>query len=135
MREILPGGIKTDTGPQDRCHGLRGQKTKFGGSLPLNAPCGYGLSGPRKLLDPEPDYRVGGPGANLLEGPYDVIHDVIICQSYVFADSQGSHLFFSGSRECAYSNAHTVSCEEKFSPPLEKCFGHNLKLLDKVQKM
>jgi len=31
----------------------------------------------------------------------------------VFADTQGSRLFFSGSRECAYSNAHTVSCEKR----------------------
>jgi len=29
-----------------------------------------------------------------LEGSYDVIHDVIVCKSYVFADSQGSRLFF-----------------------------------------
>jgi len=35
-----------------------------------------------------------GPGQFLLEGPYDVIHDVIVCKSYVFADSQGSSLFF-----------------------------------------
>jgi len=28
----------------------------------------------------------------LLEGPYDVIHDVIVCKSYVFADSQGTRL-------------------------------------------
>jgi len=27
-------------------------------------------------------------------GPYDVIHDVIVCKSSVFADSQGSRLFF-----------------------------------------
>jgi len=38
--------------------------------------------------------KVGGPGAIFLEGPYDVIHDVIVCKSYVFADSQGSRLFF-----------------------------------------
>jgi len=38
--------------------------------------------------------RLGGPGQLLLEGPYDVIHDVIVCKSYVFADSQGSRLFF-----------------------------------------
>ena len=36
----------------------------------------------------------GGPGQFLLEGPYDVIHDAIVCKSYVFADSQGSRLFF-----------------------------------------
>jgi len=30
----------------------------------------------------------------------------------VFADLQGFRLFFSSSRECAYSNAHTVSCEK-----------------------
>jgi len=29
----------------------------------------------------------------LLEGPYDVIHDVWVCKSYVFADSQGTRLF------------------------------------------
>jgi len=46
----------------------------------------------------------------LLEGPYDVIHDVIVCKSYVFADSQGTRLYFSGGRECTYSNAHTVIC-------------------------
>jgi len=28
----------------------------------------------------------GGPGQFLLEGPYDVIHDVIVWKSYVFAD-------------------------------------------------
>jgi len=28
----------------------------------------------------------GDPGQFLLEGPYDVIHDVIVCESYVFAD-------------------------------------------------
>ena len=38
--------------------------------------------------------RLGGPGQFLLEGPYDVIHDVIVCKSYIFADSQGSRLFF-----------------------------------------
>jgi len=27
-----------------------------------------------------------GPGQFLLEGPYDVIHDVIVCKSFVFAD-------------------------------------------------
>jgi len=26
---------------------------------------------------------------------------------------QGSRLFFSGSRECAYSNTHAVSCEKR----------------------
>jgi len=36
----------------------------------------------------------GDPGQFLLEGPYDVIHDVNVCKSYVFADSQGSRLFF-----------------------------------------
>jgi len=35
-----------------------------------------------------------GPGQFLLEGPCEVIHDVIVCKSYVFADSQGSRLFF-----------------------------------------
>jgi len=30
-----------------------------------------------------------------VEGPYDVTHDVIVCKSYVFADKQGSRLFFS----------------------------------------
>jgi len=29
-----------------------------------------------------------------MEGPYDVIHDIILCKSYIFADSQGSRLFF-----------------------------------------
>jgi len=28
----------------------------------------------------------GGPGQISVEGPYDVIHDVIVCKSYVFAD-------------------------------------------------
>jgi len=37
---------------------------------------------------------LGGPGQFLVEGPYDVIHDVIVCKSYVFTDSQGSRLFF-----------------------------------------
>ena len=27
-----------------------------------------------------------GPGAIFSGGPYDVIHDVIVCKSYVFAD-------------------------------------------------
>jgi len=31
----------------------------------------------------------------------------------VFADSQRSCLFFSGRRECAYSTAHTISCEKR----------------------
>jgi len=53
-----------------------------------------------------------GAGEFLLEGPYDVIHDVIVCQSYVFADSRGFPFVFSGSRECVYSNVHTVSCEK-----------------------
>jgi len=35
----------------------------------------------------------GGTGKFLLEGPYDVINDVIFCKGYVFADSQGSHFF------------------------------------------
>jgi len=30
----------------------------------------------------------------LTVGPYYVIHDVIVCKSYVFADSQGSRLLF-----------------------------------------
>jgi len=29
-----------------------------------------------------------------MEGQYYVIHDVIVCKSYVFADSQGFRLFF-----------------------------------------
>jgi len=33
-----------------------------------------------------------GPGANFTGGPHDVFHDVIVCKSYVFADSQGSCL-------------------------------------------
>jgi len=37
-----------------------------------------------------------GQGQFLLEDPYDVTHDVIVCKSYVFADSQGSRLFFLG---------------------------------------
>jgi len=36
----------------------------------------------------------GGPGQLLLEGPYDVIHDFIVCKSYVFAHSQGTRLFY-----------------------------------------
>jgi len=28
----------------------------------------------------------GGPGQFLLEGPYDVIRDTIVCKTYVFAD-------------------------------------------------
>jgi len=36
----------------------------------------------------------GGSGQFLMMGPYDVIHDVIVCKSYVFAYSQGSRLFF-----------------------------------------
>jgi len=35
-----------------------------------------------------------GSGQFLMEGPYDVIHDVIACKSYIFPDSQGSRLFF-----------------------------------------
>ena len=35
-----------------------------------------------------------GPGQFFLEGTNDVIHDVIVCKSYVFAYSQGSRLFF-----------------------------------------
>jgi len=33
-------------------------------------------------------------GNFFLEGPYDVIHNVIFCKSYVFAYSQRSRLFF-----------------------------------------
>jgi len=47
-----------------------------------------------KTEESEPDERVGGPGQFLLEGPYDVIHDVIVCKSYIFAVSQSSRLFF-----------------------------------------
>ena len=36
----------------------------------------------------------GARGNFSLEGPYDVIHDVIVWKSYVFAYSQGSRLFF-----------------------------------------
>ena len=35
-----------------------------------------------------------GPGAIFSGGPCDVIHDVIVCKSYVFAYSQSSRLFF-----------------------------------------
>jgi len=45
-------------------------------------------------IQSEPNQRVGGPGKFLLEGPYDEYHDVIVFTSYVFADSQGSRLFF-----------------------------------------
>ena len=34
----------------------------------------------------------GAPKKFSLEGPYDVIHDVIACKIYVFADSQRSRL-------------------------------------------
>jgi len=44
----------------------------------------------------EPDYRVGGPWQFTLEGPYDVFHDVIVCEIYVFAVSQRSNLLFPG---------------------------------------
>jgi len=63
-------------------------------------------------VESEPDWRVGGSGKFLLEDPYDVIHDVIVCRSYVFSDTQGSRSFFSVGRERAFSNAHTVSCEK-----------------------
>jgi len=56
----------------------------------------------------EPDERVGGPGKFLLEGPNDVIHDVNVCKSYVFADSQGSRLFFPVV-ENVVTHAHTVT--------------------------
>ena len=36
----------------------------------------------------------GGPGQFLLEGPYDVIRDVIVYNRYVFAYLQGSRLLF-----------------------------------------
>jgi len=36
----------------------------------------------------------GGLGQFLLEGLYDLIHDVIVCKSYVLVDSQGFRLFF-----------------------------------------
>ena len=36
----------------------------------------------------------GGPGQFLLEGPYDVIRDVIVYKRYVFAYLQGSRLLF-----------------------------------------
>ena len=56
-----------------------------------------------------------GPGRFLLERPYDVIHDVIVCKKHVFADSQNKRFpfVFSDNRECGYSNAHTVSCDKR----------------------
>jgi len=36
----------------------------------------------------------GSPGQFLLESPYDVIHDIIICKRYVCAVTQGSRLLF-----------------------------------------
>jgi len=48
----------------------------------------WGLSPPRARL------RGRGPRQFLVEVPYDVIHDVIVSKSYVFADWQGSCLFF-----------------------------------------
>ena len=45
-------------------------------------------------LTADPDWRVGGPEEMSLEGPYDVFHDVTVCQIYVFADSQRSRLLF-----------------------------------------
>ena len=35
-----------------------------------------------------------GPGQFLLEGPYDEIHDVIVCKIYIFADPQRYRLLF-----------------------------------------
>jgi len=35
-----------------------------------------------------------GPGQFSLQGPYDVIHDVIVRKNYVFTDSQRSPFFF-----------------------------------------
>ena len=70
-----------------------------------NDPFKYSL-GPRAGL------KVRGPGQFLLEGPYDVIHDIIVCTSCVFAKFPRFPFVFSGSQECAYSNAHTVSCEK-----------------------
>ena len=29
-----------------------------------------------------------------MKGPYDVVHDVIVCKNYVFADSQRSRFLF-----------------------------------------
>jgi len=34
----------------------------------------------------EPDERVWGPGVIFTGGPYDVIHDVIVCKRYDFSD-------------------------------------------------
>jgi len=45
-------------------------------------------------LGAEPDLGVGGPGKFLLEGPYDVFHDVIVCEFYVFVDLQRFRLLF-----------------------------------------
>jgi len=54
-----------------------------------------------------------GPGAILLEGLYDVIHDVIIYKSNVFADLQGSRLF-SPLVENVLTQMHIqVSCEKR----------------------
>jgi len=38
--------------------------------------------------------RYGGLEQFLLEGPYDVFHDIIVCKTYIFADSQRSRLLF-----------------------------------------
>jgi len=35
-----------------------------------------------------------GPGAIFTAGPYDVFHDVIVCEIYLFADPQRSRLLF-----------------------------------------
>jgi len=57
--------------------------------------------------------RRGGPGQFLLEGPYDVIYDVIVCKKWCFRWFARFPFVFSGSGECAYSNAHTVNCENR----------------------
>jgi len=38
---------------------------------------------------------------------------VIFCKSYVFADSQGTRLFFQVTVENVLTHAHTVSCEKR----------------------
>jgi len=70
-----------------------------------------------KLSDPMTRARLNlknrGPGAILLEGLYDVIHDVIIYKSNVFADLQGSRLF-SPLVENVLTQMHIqVSCEKR----------------------
>jgi len=55
---------------------------------------------------------VGGPWQFSLSGPYDEFPDVIVCIKLRLRWFTTFSFVLCGSRECAYSTAHPVSCEK-----------------------